>query len=140
MSGIIVDDGKNHLQEILFGSASPQNYYLGLVEEGTISVANTNIQLGSGLTEITGTGYIRKVLTRGTDYTIVGAIATCVQKIFTVGAGGWSNVKGYVITKTISGNDVVWAESLPLGQQGNKLQNALIKITPVITQKAYGEV
>ena len=142
MSGIIVKDGKNHIAEIIFGSTPLQNYWLGLMTNGDITkdeVTDYDIQLGSGLTEVTGTDYGRIELTRNSDWAIVAGLATSNEKTFTVGAGGWDNVKGWFLAESESGNDVVWAESFPVGQQSNKAATSLVKIIAKITQKAEDE-
>lgn len=142
MSGIITDDGSNHFVSILFKATSVQDYYLGLMIEGSLisdNITTTALQIGSGITEISGTGYTRQALSRGTDWTISGRTATCSQKTFTVGSGGWSDVKGYFITETLNGSDAIVCESLPSAQQGDRSENDVVKITPSYAQRTFAD-
>lgn len=149
MAGILTKDGKEHFADLKFGSTAPQDYWLLLIENGDITkdeVTDDDIQLGSGLTEVSGTGYSRIQLNRG-SWTIseeliggkIRIVASYAQQTFTVGAGGWSNVKGYALALSSTGNDVIAAESFPSGQQGNKVANAQLKFTPRMLEKREGE-
>lgn len=142
MAGIVTLDGKNHFLEVLFKSTAAQNYYLGLMKQGNIdadTVTDYDIQIGDGLTEVTGTGYARQLLTRNSEWTVASGVATAAMKTFTVGAGGWSDVKGYFIAGSESGADAYIAESFPSGQQGAKTESSQVRVTAVIPVKAYGE-
>lgn len=139
MVGVLLDNGQEHFLDVLFESTAVQNYFLALMEE-TANPA-LSAQVGSGITEVTGTDYARITITRATDWSRVGQIVTAVEKTFTVGAGGWTNVNGYFIALTgvATTADAIWAEAFPAAQQGNKAENDTIKITAKYEQKDDSE-
>jgi hypothetical protein len=149
MAGITTKFGKIHFGNIKYVSTAPQNYFLRLITNGDINkdtVTDDDIQMGSGLTEITGTGYAAIELLRGswvksepTEGGKTRIVYTYPQQIFTVGAGGWSNVKGYALSLTASGNDVIAAESFPTGQQGSKIAGQQLKISPRMYERREDE-
>lgn len=127
MAGMLLDDGQAHIANVLFEATAVQNYFLALIIDTDLSLSD---QIGAGLTEVTGTGYARMTLTRGTDWTIVGAIATAVSKEFTVGAGGWSTVNGYAVCLSdveTTGN-AIFAEIFPVPDQGDKPEGRKIQV------------
>lgn len=138
MAGYLLDDGQAHIVNVLFEATAVQNYYLALIEDTSISLSD---QIGSGLTEVSGTGYARITLTRGTDWSIVGALATAVLKEFTVGAGGWNNVNGYAVclSSTPTTADAIWAEVFPAGDQGNKTAGTKVQVVCKFEQKDTSE-
>jgi hypothetical protein len=131
--------GKAHILDVLLEATAVQNYYLALITATNVQTsydaAPTTLQIGAGLTEVTGTGYARITLTRATDWTRSAGVATASAKTFTVGAGGWTSVNGYAICLSdVEGTgDAIFAESLPTGQQGNKNAADTVVITPKIT-------
>ena len=139
MAGVLLDAGQEHILDVLFEATAVQNYYLALIE----STSNPTLgqQIGSGITEVTGTGYARIILTRATDWSRSGQIVTALQKTFTVGSGGWTNVNGYAIclSATPTTADAIMAEAFAVGQQGDKNENDTIKVTANYEQKDNSE-
>jgi hypothetical protein len=140
MAGVLLDNGQQTILDVFFkNTAVYSNLYLGLMNE-TANPA-LSAQVGTGITEVTGTGYARIAVARNTDWTRVGQIVTAAQKTFTVGAGGWTAVNGYFIA--LSGvattADAIWAEAFPLAQQGDKLEGDTVKITAKYEQKDDSE-
>jgi len=128
MAGVLLNNGQDHVLSVVFKTTAVQNYFLRLMTE--TSNPALSAQVGSGITEVTGTDYAAITLTRDTDWTGPSSnIVTSAQKTFTVGAGGWANVSGYFISLTSTGNDAIWAEAFPAGQQGNKIENDTVKPT-----------
>jgi hypothetical protein len=137
MAALMVDFGQNWATTQLLAS----NLYLALIQEAEIGSdwpSNTAINFGNGLTEVTGTGYARITLTGG-SWSISGDTGTYAQQTFTVGAGGWTNVRGYAICSASSGSNVLWAESFPVSDQGNKSESDPIRVTPRYQQRTLGE-
>ena len=143
MSGVLVDNGQIYFLEVIFKNTTPGDLYLGLMEEGSFAApGDLNSQVGSGITEVTGTGYGRLTITRNTDWTRTSdTVTTTAAKEFTVGAGGWNNVRGYFVatSATLASATAIWAESFPLAQQGNKVAGDKIRITPSFTMKDDSE-
>jgi hypothetical protein len=138
MAGYLLDDGQAHIVGVLFEATAVQDYYLALIEDTTIALSD---QIGAGLTEVSGTGYARITLTRATDWSIVGALATALVKEFTVGAGGWANVNGYAVclSSTPTTGDAIWAEVFPAGDQGNKTVGTKVQVVCKFEQKDTSE-
>jgi hypothetical protein len=128
MSGVLLNDGQAHIVNVLFESTAVQNYYLALIQS-TSNPALTE-QIGSGITEVSGTDYARIELTRGTDWTITGASAACDVKEFSVGADGWLSANGFAVclSDTENAGDAIFAEAFPAEDQGNKPENRKIQI------------
>ncbi len=143
MAGVLVNNGQEYFLEVIFKTTSPGNLWLGLMENGTF-VAPTDLpaQIGGSpnIVEVSGTGYARIEVFRNTDWTRTSqTVTTNAAKEFTVGAGGWLNVRGYFMATAVSGANVIWAEAFPLAQQGNKVAGDKIRITPSYTQKDDAE-
>ena len=138
MSGMVVDDGKNFC---LIKTLQAVDLYLGLMTTADIDsdhTSDTDLQLGSGLTEVSGTGYARITIDKD-SWSITDDEATYTTQTFTVGAGGWSNVRGYFLAQTVDGNDVIMAESFPENVQGNKSASHQIQVDLKINCKTQGE-
>jgi len=140
MAGIFLDNGQVQALQIWLNGSTSDVMYLGLMTEGQLNsdnVTTTALQIGSGITEITGTGYTRQEIAQ--TWTIATPTATGTQESFTVGAGGWSDVRGYFICQTLNGNDAVWCESFPEGNQGDKAATAILTVTPKFEFRTLGE-
>jgi hypothetical protein len=133
MAGVFLDKGQEHLLDVQFEATAVQNYYLRLMTQ-TSNPAVT-AQVGSGITEVTGTDYAAILLTRANDWARTGQVVTGAQKTFTVGAGGWTGVAGYFVSLTDTGNDAIFAEAFSANKQGNKDEGDTIKVTPKFTLK-----
>lgn len=140
MPGVLLNNGQQDIIDVYFGTnsgAQHANLYLGLMTQ--TSNPALSAQLGSGITEVTGTDYARIAIAVDTDWTRVGQIVTAAEKTFTVGAGGWSDVNGYFIALSSGGNDAIMAEAFAAAQQGDKLEGDTIKITAKYEQKDDSE-
>ena len=111
MSGILLTSGQVDILNVYFlNTAVRSTLYLGLMTNTTNPTVGQ--QLGTGITEVSGTGYNRISLTRNTDWSILSDTITAAQKTFTVGSGGWSAVNGYFVALSSGGTDAVMAEAV----------------------------
>lgn len=134
MAGVLLNYGQEWFLQLAFNGLYQSNLYLGLMTNTVNPLVSQNV--GSGITEITGDNYIRLLITKITDWTVVNSVVTCVQKTFVVGLSGWNNVGGYFIATTGFGNDTaIIAEAFPLNRQGNKIFGQTIPIVPSYEQK-----
>lgn len=110
MAGITHDEGENRVLNILFEATSVENYYLGIFTAPTVAL--TESQVMTDLTEPSGNGYARIILTRDTDWTVTADEAVAAQKTFTAAGGAWGNCYGYFITtaSTGTGGLLMWSE------------------------------
>lgn len=131
MPGRVHTKGLNHIRDTIFKGKSQQNLFLGLMTNGSLPAVGDN--LGSGITEISGTGYSRIQITNITDWTaLTDGQATMAQKQFTAGAGGWANVRGFFISTASTGGDVLFSDVFATEDQGNLSAGVIIKINCVI--------
>lgn len=128
----VVDAMKYYIDNVTLG------LYIGLMTNTT--TPSEGDQLPAGIVEITptGSGYVRQLITSwgttaGVDPILSGTAAT-----FNV-AGTWERVYGYFVSKTLSGNDALWAEVFPAGKGGDKHHGDKILITPKYEQQYKGE-
>ena len=134
MSGILLTSGQVDILNVYFlNTAVRTTLYLGLMTNTTNPTVGQ--QLGSGITEVSGTGYNRITLTRNTDWSILSDTITAAQKTFTVGSGGWSAVNGYFVALSSGGADAVMAEAFEAQRQGDKLEGDIVKVTVNYQQK-----
>ena len=126
--GCILNFGQAHITAILFKNTAVQNYYLALITN-TVNPA-LDKQIGDGITEVSGTGYGRILLTRNTDWTQVAAKATAVFKEYTAGSGGWADVNGYAVCLSATPNtaDAIFAEAFDPLDQGTKPAGRKVQI------------
>lgn len=101
MSGKLNDEGEHRILNIIFEATSVENYYLGIYTAPASEPPETAVV--ADLTEPSGNGYARVVLTRGTDWTVTADEAVCVQKTFTASGGNWGNCYGYFINTDLTG-------------------------------------
>lgn len=134
MPGVLLDNGQAHMVDVTFKAAEKQNYYLGLIQETENPALDA--QVGTGITEVTGTGYARVELT---SWTGTGAVVTSEEVTFTIGTGGWDSVNGYMICLSEDGDDAIMAEAFPAERQGNKAEGDQIKITAQYEQRCSTE-
>ena len=91
------DEGEYRVADILFGAqAVDTNTYLGLYLDVAEPAEAATL---SGLSEVSGSGYARIALARGT-WSISGDYATYAQQTFTAGAA-WGEVYGYFLGTTL---------------------------------------
>ena len=94
-----MDEGENRVAEMLFGSQPVYGVlYLGLYKNTVEPPETYGI---SNLTEVTGTGYARKALARG-SWVITGGLAEYAQQTFSA-SSTWGNVYGYFLATTNDG-------------------------------------
>lgn len=115
--GILLLTGQNHILNVLFKLTPVQDYYLALMTN--LVNPGVNDQIGTGITEVTGAGYSRILLTRDVDWIVAGPLAESIVKIFNVGPGGWLNCNGFMICLSPVGNDAILAQKFPADMQGN---------------------
>ncbi len=89
-----VDEGENRVSDILFGSqAVDASLYMGIYNDVAEPPETATI---ASLSELSGNGYARKTLSRGT-WTVSGSISTYAQQTFTASGGDWGSCYGYFI-------------------------------------------
>lgn len=110
MAGKTCNGGENRVLNILFEATSVENYYLGLFTAPAAEPAEDAEMID--LTEPSGSGYARKLLTRETDWVVTADEAVAAQQTFTASGGDWGNVYGYFITTTLTGTGgvLMWVE------------------------------
>ncbi len=134
MAGIITNTGKTRLLNTFIKST---NLYLGLMVNGSNPIPSNSI--GSGITEVTGTGYARILLDKDTDWVITDTSISSSQKTFTVGGTDWSNVGGYFIATGSTGNNLILVEAFPVNKQGIPANSDTIQIVVNYEPKNPGE-
>lgn len=134
---VVLNTGQDLLLNNTFGNTVGADHYLGIMEE--VSVPPVTATLGSGITEISGTGYARIQMVKGVDFTVSGNVAVGVQKEFTVGAGGWNNVNGWFLADAITAGTATLAGIFTGAEQGNRIENDLIRITVRVNAKDISE-
>lgn len=104
-----VDEGENRVLNILFGAqAVDANLYLGLYKNETEPSETANL---ASLTEVTGAGYARKTLARG-SWTIVASLAEFAKQTFGAAEESWGDVTGYFIaTSSDNSGKLLFVES-----------------------------
>lgn len=94
MGSKLCDEGENRIADILFGAqAVDGELYLGIYKDAAEPGEDATI---ASLTEVSGFGYARKTLTRG-SWTITGSEAEYAEQIFLASGGNWGNTYGYFI-------------------------------------------
>ena len=129
-----VDAGENRAVDILFGAqAVDPNTYLGIYTDTTEPAETANLPTQTNpITELSGTGYARKTLARG-SWTITGDYAQFAQQTFTAGAGGWANCYGYFIASSSDNTGKLLCVEHFSGGPYNVPEGGSIKITPKVT-------
>jgi hypothetical protein len=126
------NEGETRVLGILFGDQPVDGaYYLGLYKN-TVSPGETAVV--ADMTEPSGFGYARKVLSRGVaNWTIAGDIATYAEQTFLAQGGDWGNIYGYFITTTLTGTGGKLMALEHLGSAFNVLDGKGIKVVPKIS-------
>jgi len=129
-----VDEGENRVANILFGAqAVDANTYMGIYTDAAEPGETATLPGGAvPITELSGTGYARITLARGT-WAITGDHADYAQQTFTAGAGGWANCYGYFIASSSDNSGKLIAVEHFTGGPFNVPDGGSIKITPKIT-------
>ena len=98
MAGSLYDEGENRIANILLGATPVDGVlYLGLYKNVTEPAETVSL---SDLTEVSGYGYARKSLARG-SWVITASSAVYSQRTFLADGGDWGSVYGYFIGTTI---------------------------------------
>jgi len=102
MAGFCPDEGEALIANVVHKRTHVDrdaDLELGLFTNASVTETTTH----AGLTEPTGTGYARIVLTDA-SWVVTGDTATYAQQTFTAGAGGWTgSIRGYFINTKSSG-------------------------------------
>ena len=142
-NGILVASGQNWIIDgIKTKIDSIGGLYVGLLSNSAQTSEIAQLPYASGITEINDSangpvicsGYSRLLSTNWIKTGGVNPYLTGDTVTFTVASGTWSNVYGYFVSETISGNDALWTEVFPLNIGGIKYINELIFITPKYEQ------
>lgn len=111
-----VDEGENRVLNILLGAqAVDANLYLGLYKNASEPLETATL---ASLTEVTGAGYARKTLARG-SWTITNSIASFAKQTFGAAEESWGTVTGYFIATSSDGTGKLlvvesFAEGVPV--------------------------
>lgn len=129
-----VDAGENRVANVLFGATNPDaNYYLGIYTNSTEPGENAGLPSQSNpITELSGSGYSRKTLARG-SWSINADVASFAQQTFTATGGAWSNCYGYFICNSADNTGQLLCVEHFVGGPYNVPDGGSIKITPNIT-------
>ena len=126
----LVDEGENRFLNILLGAtAVDANLYMGLYTNGSEPAETATL---ASLTEVTGSGYARKTLARG-SWTIDADLASFAEQSFGPAGASWGNVTGYFIaTSSDNTGKLLFVESFsdgayPIGSGSS------LAITPKVT-------
>jgi len=126
-----MDEGENRVLNILLGTTPVDGVlYLGLYRNPT------ELSEAEKLTDIdepSGSGYARKILTRGM-WTIAGDVATYEMQTFLAAGGDWGNIWGYFIATSLDNSGKLLATE-HLNALLNIGDGRGIKIIPKITVK-----
>lgn len=124
-----VNEGAIRVLQILFGSqAVDGTLYLGLYTDASEPGETATI---ASLTEVSGAGYARKSLARG-SWSIANDIATYAAQTFAA-SGAWGAVTGYFIATTNDDSGKLLAvESFSEGSF-NMVNGSSLQLTPKIT-------
>ncbi len=94
MGSKLVNEGEHRVADILFGSQAVDSaVYLGIYQDAVEPAETATI---ASLSEVSGSGYARKTLTRGT-WVITDDYAEYAQQIFLASGGDWGDCYGYFI-------------------------------------------
>jgi len=98
MAGSLYDEGENRIANILLGATPVDGaLYLGLYKNVTEPAETVSL---SDLTEVSGYGYARQSLIRG-SWVITADTAVYAKKTFLASGGDWGSVTGYFIGTSI---------------------------------------
>lgn len=138
MPGTVLASGQRWIGNQLMAYQGGSGLYVALIQNN--STIPETAQIGSGITEVVGSGYTRKrvmgwaqVGTLAQDSVLQGSGVT-----FNV-LGTWSGVNGYCITDGLAGG-ALWAELLPLAYRGDKNNGDAVSITPIHNIKDISEI
>ena len=105
--GVLLNAGKLEiLNEVFLAQAVRSNLYLGLCTLTTNPALTA--QIGSGITEVSGTDYARKVMARGSWF-IPGYKFTITSGSAVEGATYTNNTQTFTVSVTISGETTLYA-------------------------------
>lgn len=114
----VIDSIKNYIDTVTSG------LYMGLFQSFYLL---EDYQLPTDILESSGiTGYSRIKVSGWVDH---GNYLEGDSTTFTVGSG-WSEINGYFIAKTSTGNDAVWGESFSPDHRGTYSYGQTVTITP----------
>jgi len=92
-----VDEGENRVADILFGSqAVDASLYIGIYNDTAEPGETATL---ASISELSGNGYARKTLSRGT-WSVSGANASYAEQTFTASGGNWGPCYGYFIASS----------------------------------------
>lgn len=113
MAGILVNEGEKRIADIILGSqAVDATLYMGLY---TNAVQPSETATLSDITEVSGTGYARKALTR-TSWTGSADAKSYAEQTFGAAGTDWGTVTGYFIaTSSDNSGKLMIVESFPAG-------------------------
>jgi hypothetical protein len=139
-SGILLAYGQNFVIDRLSDYLNASGAYVGLMTNSTQPAEAAQLPTISGITEITGSGYTRQLCAVWTKFNDGGVDPYTQGATVTLEASGtWANVNGYFVSKSLSGNDALWAEPFSSEKQGTKYAGDKLLITPKYEQKYENE-
>lgn len=133
-NSVIFSNGQNYAID------SIQNYigtvtnglYVGLMKNTYLT---KDLTLPSDIQEISVAGYARKIITTWKKYTNSSGnpylIGTQVEWTDT---SAWTDVNGYFLATTLTGNVALWAQVFPYNRRGPRLSESTIRIIPSYEQ------
>lgn len=138
-SGVVVASGQNFVTDQVNSFLNSSGVYVGLMTNSTTPLETS--QLGNGITEVSGSGYERQSCSTWTKYNDGGVDPYLEGSTVTFNVSGlWSNVNGYFVSLTASGNDLFWSQLFPVAYQGDKNNGDSILVTPQFETKDVSEL
>lgn len=129
MGSKLVNEGEHRIADILFGiQAVDGELYLGIYKDAVEPAEDATI---ASLNEVSGFGYARKTLTRGT-WVITDDEAVYTEQTFLASGGDWGDTYGYFIAT--SSDDSGKLMSIEQFASARPIEDGKgLKITPKMT-------
>jgi hypothetical protein len=129
MGSALVNEGEHRIADILFGTqAVDGELYLGIYKDAVEPAEDATI---ASLNEVSGFGYARKTLTRGT-WVITDDEAEYAEQTFLASGGDWGDTYGYFIAT--SSDDSGKLMSIEQFASARPIEDGKgLKITPKMT-------
>ncbi len=124
----LTNEGENNLLNTYLKGSTRGTFYLGLYTDAVEPEKDATLATIGELP--VANGYARIIL-NNTDWTVVGDLATHIQKTFTASGGDWVNVTGWFICAIASGTygPLICVESFSDGAK-TILNGLTLKVIP----------
>ena len=126
----LTNEGENHVLNTYLKALTRGSLYLGLYTDAVEPAEDATLLTIAELA--VANGYAR-ILLNNADWTVVGDLATHIQKTFTAFGGDWAPATGYFICNVASGfwGVLIFAENFSDGSH-TILNGQSQKVTPTV--------